>query len=656
LPPSQWRFLAPPLPPASPSPSPIPWSAPGSRARARALLVGVDRYRELDASGRPYFQRLYGSANDVRLFAELVKRAGGARAEDVRILLDEEAVEERVFAALNDLVAAAACGDFVVFHFSGHAWHGSLALHDASRGGGGTVTEGQLRRAVTAIRNRGAFAFVHLDASAPEHLELDVGRDARWRIAASGATGAVELGPDAGGFAGFHAGRFAFEQEIEVPGKPGAGAKEVYGLFTFATAAALGGGPLPTMRDLARRIGERMAPSGRSGLEPSPIFESTEPDRVMFATGLGRRLGPPPVAPTRGRVEILQPAHTRGVQLVNSAALRVMGRVTPAEGISGVLVSGAQARLLPGGGFEADVTLRPGRQTVFAVAVFADHSLAEDSVEVEGPVAPDPVRQGSHRYALVIGNARYASFGSLQTPVRDAEAVAGILADGFGFETSLPLEGGKSFRLLLRDAGRSAIYGALALLRSRLGPDDSVLIFYAGHGERLEKLNGSYWLPVDAQKGNEANWISADDIARQVRLMSARHVLIVSDSCFSGALLRGADLEGPPPHESPKEQRTRYLEEMGNRTSRHLLSSGANEPVWDGGGDGHSVFARAFLRALESMPEEAFTAGQLFAWPMGIQQPVVGNSRQVPQYAAMPDSGHDGGDFVFVRRLRSAAR
>jgi uncharacterized caspase-like protein len=614
----------------------------------RGLLVGVDRYRELDASGRPYFQRLLGSANDVQLLAKLLTGpAGGARAEDLRVLLDDDAVEERVFAALNDLIAAAGCGDFVVFHFSGHAWHGSLALHDASRGGGGSVTEGQLRRAITAIRNRGAFAFVHLDASAPEHLELDVGRDARWRIAASGTTGAVELGPDAGGFAGFHAGRLAFEQEIDPAGAAGAARKQVYGLFTFATTAALGSAELPTLRDLARRIGERMAPAGHPGLEPSPIFESTEPDRVMFATGLGRRAAPRPPLPSRGRIEILQPARTRGVQLVTSSVLPVAGKVTPAEGIRGVLVSGAQARLLPGGRFEAEVTLRPGRQTVFAVAIFADQSLAEDSFETEGPQAPGAMPQGSHRYALVIGNARYTTFGSLQTPVRDAEAVARLLSDRFGFETSLTGEGGKSFSLLLRDAGRSEIYTAIALLRRQLGPDDSVLIFYAGHGEKLEKLSGSFWLPVDAQSGNEANWISADDIAKQVRLMNARHVLIVSDSCFSGALIRAASMELPSREGSP-EQRTRYLEEMARRTSRHLLSSGADEPVLDSGGGSHSVFAKAFLAALTSMSDDAFTAGQLFHW--GVQEQVVGNSRQVPQYAPMPDSGNEGGDFVFVRK------
>jgi len=43
-----------------------------------------------------------------------------------------------------------------------------------------------------------------------------------------------------------------------------------------------------------------------------------------------------------------------------------------------------------------------------------------------------------------------------------------------------------------------------------------------------------------------------------------------------------------------------------NRASRYLLTSGAKEQVADRGGEGHSVFARAFLKGPEDYPEEAF--------------------------------------------------
>ncbi len=42
------------------------------------------------------------------------------------------------------------------------------------------------------------------------------------------------------------------------------------------------------------------------------------------------------------------------------------------------------------------------------------------------------------------------------------------------------------------------------------------------------------------------------------------------------------------------------------------MASGGDEPVEDGGGGGHSIFARALIDALQSMPDETFTASELF--------------------------------------------
>ena len=61
-------------------------------------------------------------------------------------------------------------------------------------------------------------------------------------------------------------------------------------------------------------------------------------------------------------------------------------------------------------------------------------------------------------------------------------------------------------------------------------------------------------------------------------------------------------------------------------------ASGANEPVSDAGGSGHSVFARALLDALRSIPEEAFTSTELF---VRMQAQVAGRSGQVPQFRTL---------------------
>ena len=75
------------------------------------------------------------------------------------------------------------------------------------------------------------------------------------------------------------------------------------------------------------------------------------------------------------------------------------------------------------------------------------------------------------------------------------------------------------------------------------------------------------------------------------------------------------------------------------------MASGGNEPVADGGGGDHSVFAAVFLNALKSADQKFFTAEDLFF--NFIKEPVVGRAAQTPEYSTIRNSGHDGGDFVF---------
>lgn len=78
------------------------------------------------------------------------------------------------------------------------------------------------------------------------------------------------------------------------------------------------------------------------------------------------------------------------------------------------------------------------------------------------------------------------------------------------------------------------------------------------------------------------------------------------------------------------------------------MASGGNEPVADGGGDGHSVFARVFLTGLAKMERNSFTGAELFR--DFVQERVAGKADQTPEYNPLRNSGHESGDFVFVRR------
>jgi len=149
-------------------------------------------------------------------------------------------------------------------------------------------------------------------------------------------------------------------------------------------------------------------------------------------------------------------------------------------------------------------------------------------------------------------------------------------------------------------------------------------------------------LPVDAETDDDANWIISDTITTNIKRISAKHIMIVADSCYSGTLTRAAitDL-------SAKDIREKFLQKMLAKPSRTLMASGGNEPVSDSGGSGHSIFADVFLTALKDMDEKVFTATELFY--NQIRSSVAGRSEQTPAYDDIRNSGHDNGDFVFKR-------
>src|ERR1039458_9414642 len=88
--------------------------------------------------------------------------------------------------------------------------------------------------------------------------------------------------------------------------------------------------------------------------------------------------------------------------------------------------------------------------------------------------------------------------------------------------------------------------------------------------------------------------ISSDDITANIRVLPARQILVISDSCYSGALSRSS----PVTETTPSADRIRLLESLRMRAPPKLLwARGGNEPVTDSGGSrSHSVFASALLR------------------------------------------------------------
>ena len=629
--------------------------------KVRALIIGKAKVLTFD---------LNGPQNDVRLMETTLKQRG-VDPENLVVLEDDEAQRNHVVAAMRDIVEKTECSDFVLFYYSGGGagitdlpgLRSVLLLGHAGleKPNNEAVLWGhEISEFITAINNRQASVVIVLDTN--EAAGLDVGIHQQlagskskdnWtgetvdfqRLLHSGGidVSVTPLTDGHGDYAVFYGAKpgETVPEGISFRATPSDEATK-YGVFTYAFATALQSLKNPTIRSLTRKLSQSFSKLAGSH-KMTPVFETSNPDMVFLGTGRAGELD----------VEILEPKALRGAMVIETAeeSFTLIGRLSQPKNARVLTVNNEQVDFDPTGRFEAKVALVPGDNQISIGTTNAHDRYQKKTISFTYKGNLKRFTAQGTRYALVIGNEDYVAddaFPDLTTPHEDAEAVARILSERFGFKTEIEASG-QMHPLFLKDASRDQISRALTLLRRNLTKHDVLMIYYAGHGEILEDTGDAFWVPVDGRDDEESSWVSADDLRRALKRMKARSVLIVADSCFSGAMTR-----------APRElnyfdpgNRERALKKAAELQSRVFITSGGEEPVQDVDrlNAGHSPFAGAFLHGLRSMEHDVFSTRELFDVVYGY---VYGNNPQEPQFQQLKDSGHLGGDFVFTRATASA--
>lgn len=246
-------------------------------------------------------------------------------------------------------------------------------------------------------------------------------------------------------------------------------------------------------------------------------------------------------------------------------------------------------------------------------------------------------RQFGRYYALIIGVQNYEQLDDLQSPLNDVDRAARVLEQKYGFSV-----------ITLVDPDQLTVMRAINELNDTLTDDDNLLIYFAGHGNRLQSgaRETGYWLPANAElPPNDTLWVPNEFVSRHLGRLEAKRVLIVSDSCYAGLL--GDD----PGYVMVGEGQytDEYIEWKMPKRSRLVLASGGDSPVLDSGGGEYSVFARAFFEELENS-QQVLTAPELFLRVRGrVRESDLANQvGQEPQLKVIKDAGHEVGDFFFV--------
>ena len=334
------------------------------------------------------------------------------------------------------------------------------------------------------------------------------------------------------------------------------------------------------------------------------------------------------------------------IQTPSGTQRLIEGEVTAPAGLYLFTINNREEKLDVNGKFKVPVLVQ---QTNVPVKIVATDKRGKEAVVVFQLTPDKPAKKKKklfsrkifgNYYAIIIGNEEYKHWSKLKTPKKDANKMAEVLESKYGFKT-----------IVLLNATRHTIIKALYDLEKELTENDNLLIFYAGHGQLVKGIGvygRGYWVPCEGEIDNPANWINTFEITDLLSLMKSRHILVVSDSCYSGAFItRGMNIDTGL-SESEKARR-HLIEKLAKKKSRNILSSGDLQPVIDDGGSGHSVFAKAVLDALREN-DEVLEGFRLHKQVQARVAFAASNRmiEQIPQYAPLKASNHEMGEFFFV--------
>jgi hypothetical protein len=140
----------------------------------------------------------------------------------------------------------------------------------------------------------------------------------------------------------------------------------------------------------------------------------------------------------------------------------------------------------------------------------------------------------NHSLAVLVGIDAYANgIPRLTTAVNDATRLADLLRAEHDYETLLLTE--PAIGQPITSARLAALF--TEELPARLGEDDRLLVYFAGHGVALDGDDGprGYLVPQDARPGDSASMLAMTDLHAWLSALTCRHMLAILDCCFAGA-------------------------------------------------------------------------------------------------------------------------
>jgi hypothetical protein len=347
---------------------------------------------------------------------------------------------------------------------------------------------------------------------------------------------------------------------------------------------------------------------------------------------------------TPPKVVITEPVVQRGFKIVKTKKILVKGFATDKDGIFEITINGVEASVSGDGSFTANVPLKYGANDLVVKATDMKQASStktftikrkspdvnnddDDIVVVKDKDKIKTDKGFGTYYALLIGVSDYGD-GAITDldglPTKDAQDLANVLISKYNFKR-------QNVVILNNSPKANDIIKEFSKLKKKVTDKDNLLVFYAGHGIYDEVNQIGAWLPSDADMEYELNLISNSQVVDYLKSIRSKHTLLVSDACFSGSIFKTRSFE-----KSPKSIQKKF-----ELTSRKAITSGTLKTV-----PNKSMFLKYLLDRLKNNQKPYLSARQLFD---RIEEPVMNNSPNTPQYGTIYGVGDEGGDFIFIK-------
>lgn len=300
-----------------------------------------------------------------------------------------------------------------------------------------------------------------------------------------------------------------------------------------------------------------------------------------------------PLTTTQAELKILSPEiigrKNKLVRVETATSMLLLGQLNNTDGSERIHINHQLCRTIIDGYFCLKLHLDPKNDTNLTIKVTSGektkavtHKLRQIKFPEEksrGIYTP-PTLTSMHNHALIIGNTHYDQFEDTAESSVDAHRLNKLFAGKFQYQTTCFL-----------NATNQDILDGLNKIYTKFSKDDTLIIFYSGQSRYLAEENEGYWIPVDADCNKKETWFSHHYLAEILQLFPAKHILILTDSCFSAA-------------EKQKIKFRKLLSSSkngGNTSSGIVISSGGSEPQKSSVEKSrHSLFGGGLVNILKS--------------------------------------------------------